>query len=569
MLVALCFAGCGLWLMHAQAWDLGRRSPVLNYDTAQYALAARELATHGRLATTFALPIELATHVEPPWPLAVVQPGLVVLEAAIFRLAPPHLRVGGRSLAEWSRPDEREWLILPIAFTSYILIGAVLGLATLKMLQIHAPQLSDARCAACGGVVGLAFLLDPEAQHFAVGGFTELPFTLGLVGATAMLSMGRAAVRPFAFGLILGITGAFRANMMWLAPVFAIAAAATAPRENRVRVLLLVMAGFALPLAPWWFYKWRTFGNPGWDLTRFVVWDGVEHRTWFSLYHLPTIPQLPSGVAGYQLLAAKVLRNLPAMLAAVATGPRALWLGALVVWCAIARPARPLRAAGLATLAMVALSVAAAALSIPWLRYVFPARIVLEAAGLLATLALASRLAAMGAGPLAVRVVRLAVATLALGWGLWQTVGGLSEARATSLERGVPDTLTLMRLGTMMKREIPVTEPVMSNLGPVLAWHARRPVIHLALTPEDVESCRQRAPFRHVLLAFRDASKAWPGWEGVMAHPVESKARPELNIERIRVFQSEDGFRIAWLELGPPVPRLARGATRVASSRPQ
>ena len=45
-----------LWLIHASAWDLGGRSPVLNYDGAQYALAARELADHGRLATTFALP---------------------------------------------------------------------------------------------------------------------------------------------------------------------------------------------------------------------------------------------------------------------------------------------------------------------------------------------------------------------------------------------------------------------------------------------------------------------------------------------------------------------------------
>ena len=50
---------------------------------------------------------------------------------------------------------------------------------------------------------------------------------------------------------------------------------------------------------------------------------------------------------------------------------------------------------------------------------------------------------------------------------------------------------------------------------------------------------------------------AWPGWESVLTQPLEAKARPELNIERIRVFRSEDGFTVAWLELGPLAPRLA------------
>src|SRR5258706_6579036 len=93
LVLALVLPGVFLWLLHARAWDLGRRSPVMSYDTAQYALAARELAEHGRLATSFALPLEL-THRGPPWPLAVAQPGLVVAEAAIFGLAPRDDRAG-------------------------------------------------------------------------------------------------------------------------------------------------------------------------------------------------------------------------------------------------------------------------------------------------------------------------------------------------------------------------------------------------------------------------------------------------------------------------------------------
>src|SRR5512137_2742060 len=112
MAVGLAVAACAAWLLHADAWDLGGRSPVLSYDAAQYALAARELATHGRLATTFALPLELVRHAAPPWPLAVVQPGLVLLEAGLFRAVPPEIRVGPVVLARLSRPDQREWLAL-------------------------------------------------------------------------------------------------------------------------------------------------------------------------------------------------------------------------------------------------------------------------------------------------------------------------------------------------------------------------------------------------------------------------------------------------------------------------
>ncbi|HVP14514.1 MAG TPA: hypothetical protein VMS88_03155, partial [Terriglobales bacterium] len=206
--LGLPLAGCCLWLMHAGAWNLGGRSPVLNYDAAQYALAAQELATHGRLATTFALPIELARHANPPWPLAAVQPGLVLAEAAIFRLVPP-----------LSRPDQREWLVLVAPFCCFLLIGLLLAMITSRLLRRYASGVPEGRRLAAAMVVGLAFYLDPEAQHFACGGFTELPFTLGLVLACAALALGFAARQPFLFGLLLGVTGSFRANMLGLAPL--------------------------------------------------------------------------------------------------------------------------------------------------------------------------------------------------------------------------------------------------------------------------------------------------------------------------------------------------------------
>src|SRR5213593_2827694 len=274
-----------LWLIHASAWDLGGRSPVLNYDGAQYALAARELADHGRLATTFALPIELARHASPPWPLAVVQPGLVVVEAALFKLAGAGMAghtsgdaaPGGHAALE--SPERRGWLGLVAPIACYFALGAALALATARILARFA-SLSERDRTAAGFVVGLAFLLDPEAQHFAAGGFSELPFTLLLALALAVLALEAAPVRPLVFGLLLGVAGAFRANMLWLAPVLCTAAAATAPRGRRLRVALAAYAGYLIPAAPWWIYKWRAFGTPAWDLTRFVVWDGVGGRSW-------------------------------------------------------------------------------------------------------------------------------------------------------------------------------------------------------------------------------------------------------------------------------------------------
>ena len=612
-----------LWMLHADAWGLGGRSPVLNYDSAQYALAARELATHGRLATTFALPLELTRHAAPPWPLAVVQPGLVLAEAALFRLAPKAIQLGGTTLVQLSRPDQREWLAVVLPFCCYILIGLLLAVVVSRLLRRHAPALPEGRRLAAALTVGLVFYLDPEAQHFAAGGFTELPFTLGLLLALTALALGRAPRRPLLFGLLLGVTGTLRANMLWLAPVLALGAMLLAPRGRRLRALALVLLGYAVPLAPWWLYKWRMFGSPAWDLTHFVVWDGVQGRTWFSLYHLPELPVLPAGLDAARLLMTTAAATLPRLLLDVFTGPRALWLGAIVLWLVMvwqqrsagvgepggsARPPgggrshgwrepaeeeraepggrserargasrlahpgapdiepstaapdhelRPPAVAALAVLVAFGLGVLTASVSIPWLRFVFPARVLLEAAGLLALWAVFALAAGLASRPLLRRALYLAAGLLALGWGSLQTVRGNAEARVASAERGVPSVLSLLQITVLMNREIPAGEVVMSNLGPMLAWHASRPVLHLALSPADLEGCRRWLEFRHVLLVFRDPANAWSEWREAVAAPAEAPHRPEWNVRRAREWRTADGFSVIWLELNPPLARLA------------
>ena len=546
---ALLLAAALLWLLHAQAWDLGGRSPILNYDTAQYALAARELAWHHRLATPFALPIELVNRSTPPWPLAAVQPGMVLVEALVLKLVPARGAIAGS--------DPRAWLTLVLPFCCFLMLAGSFALAMRHLFARWWPEAPKWAWRVAGLVIGMMFVFDPEAQHFAVGGFTELPFVLGLLFAFLGLALEIPGHTPLIFGLVLGLTGLFRANMLWLAPVFALAGAWSAPRPRAARTFALVILGYVIVATPWWVYKWRVFGDPGWDLTRFVLWDGIGGRTWFSLYHLTELPKLPHGLEALQLLAGKALRNAPTLILDMFIGPRGLWIGGAVMYLALLRPARPLAAAVGVAIIAAALGVATSALSIPWLRYLFPTRILLEPIG---ALALATLLWRMPADALTSRARALLIgglALIALAWGGWSSVSGIAEARKSSYVRGTPSSSTLTALSIALNERLTPGEPIMSNLGPALAWQTNHPVLHLALTPADVGTCRRRLDFRHVVLAFRDSQHAWAGWSEIVATADEAKTIPDLHVSAEHRFLTPDGFTIVWLELAPMPPTLA------------
>src|SRR5207247_1689035 len=154
---------------------------------------------------------------------------------------------------------------------------------------------------------------------------------------------------------------------------------------------------------------------------------------------LPRHPPLRRAAAP-AMPAAKVGRNLPALLLLLLTGPRALFLGAIPLWAIVARPPRALAAAALTALSLVGVSLLAAAASVPLSRYLYPARVAGEAAGLLALWGLISRAPQGAVGPGAGRVLRAAVAGVAIAWGGLQTARGAAEARAVARERGVPTT---------------------------------------------------------------------------------------------------------------------------------
>lgn len=559
MLAAVGLAAALAWLHHAEAWSLGRRSPVLDHDGARHAVAARQVARGGAFGTTFAVPVTLARTPRPPWPVEGVEPGLVAIEALILRLTPRELGRDNFVVGRFSRPDQQEWLVAPIGFTAFLLLALVVALAAWKVVSLHAPHVAPARAALAGATAGLALALDPEAQHLAVTVGPALPFTLGTVATVAALALGRAPERAFRLGLVAGLTVLFRTAAAWLGPLAALAAAGAAPPGRRGAVFARVLAGFALPLLPWWAYLTLAAGTP-WGVTaQLAPWDGVQMRSLFAMTHLAELPQLPGGAAGAVLIAGKALARLPGLLLGITVGLGGLQLAALAIAAFDRGLPAALGGAARFALAAVAAIVLGTALTVRDPGALLPARALIAAAGTLAAFALAARLAALARGAPLALPARVLLVALTLGWGLWQTAAAAREARAATRIRATPSTLVLLQLAVMMNREIGAGEPVVSNLGPLLAWHARRPVVHLPLTPLDLEACRERLEFAHVLLAFRGAGEAWPGWDEVVARPRETLDRPELNVTRVRAFRGADGFAIVWLELGPPGPRFAAG----------
>ena len=126
-----------------------------------------------------------------------------------------------------------------------------------------------------------------------------------------------------------------------------------------------------------------------------------------------------------------------------------------------------------------------------------------------------------------------------------------------SLERGLPSSRSLTALSASLNSVLVPGEVLMSNLGPALAWQTNHPVIHLAYSPADIPSCRARHDFRHVLLVFRSAERAWAPWQDIVELPGEAGTHAELGVRRERRFTTEDGFAVVWLALGPRTPQVA------------
>jgi hypothetical protein len=545
-LVVVLIAAATLWWWHASALDLGRSTPLLNAEGAQHAVVARELGWRGALASPCATPLELLSHANPPWPAVTSPPGSALLGALVLLLVPAQGVNAGS--------DPRAWLLLMAPFVSYLMLGAAFTIGSRRLLLRVAPDLSRGVAVALAAAIGLSVVLDPEVQRLALANVPDLPFALLWVAALAGLVRGAGHAQPFAYGLLLGALGLFRIDALWLAPLGALATLADAPTGTRLRVAVRLTLGVLLPIAPWVVHQLRTTGSPVNDLSRLALWDRVEGRELFVMLHRPVTPDLPTGAAAWAAIATKVVRGLGDAFAPLFLGPRGLWLGALVAWL-LTRPARALAWTGsVALVAVVAGAVATAATGTAF-RHLFPVRLTLEAAGLLALLALLTRIP--GSSPALRRALALVTVAMALGWGAWRTTAALAFTREDATVRTSPASSTLTALSIELNSVLKPGETVMSNLGAVLAWHTNHPVIELADSPEDVTGCRARHEFHHLLLVFRDADQAWGGWRAFVEREGAGQALPTLGVTEEKRYRTRDGFVVVWLKLGPREPLLA------------
>jgi len=87
--------------------------------------------------------------------------------------------------------------------------------------------------------------------------------------------------------------------------------------------------------------------------------------------------------------------------------------------------------------------------------------------------------------------------------------------------------------------------------------------VHLALTPADVDACRARLPFRHVVIAFREVEHAWHGWDELVRDPGSARANPDWTVRDVRAWRTQgDDFTVVWVELAPMSPSFALAGGR-------
>ncbi len=522
-------AACAVLWLHARSFGLGGRTPLLDPEGASYALAAKELAAAGRFQTPSALPLDLVRHPLPPWPLAGLEPGLVAADAALFRAF-----------------GAREELVLAWPLMAFAALAVAIWVA--------GARISSALGAT---VAALGWILDPVAQHRALAGTPEAPAALLLFLVLAAIASGWPERHPFGFGLLVGAGGLLRLGLFGVAPVLCAAAAVAAPRPERGRVLGYALLGAFLLFTPVWAYRAASGGTLHWHLVRSGLWNGVDGSSWLMLTHVPQLPPLPDWGSIAAKLIGKAMGQFPSVLFALTEGARGTLIVALLAALLWLAPSRPLAWAGWCALLTLAFFALGACFTTPSARQLLAARAPVEAGGLWGLLALL-RAAPQRYSP---RLLRAAALAVVLTWALFQDLLGFQVARQASQRSPFPSPSELDGLARSLAAECTANEVVMSNLGPLLAWKAHRPVLDLALSPADLEACRHRVEFRRIVLVYRDPGDAWPQWREVVLRGGRASLEPEWNIAQWKNGYTAGGFRVVWLVLGDLPPRFARAAS--------
>jgi len=470
---------------------------ALTYDSAEFAIAGRQLARTGALSTTFVHPDELVRPRRPPFPLIVGHPLVPILDAIAFRLGGARSRV----------------TLVPAGLAFLVLVACASALGR-----------RVARSNVAGFLAGLAVASSPDVLYFASEGLSEIPFAAALVGAFVLLwDLGRRP-RALALGLVLGVAHLARPIMVPLLPAWLLGAALAAAPGQRRPTVVRVLLGFLVCAVPLALYKLVAAGNPLADVARYNLLSDLSPEFDPVRIHRMLAPPSPLPYLAGHLPAVwnKLARVLPGVLwDAVAEAGVAL--GALCVIHVLRPPEadedRPFRATWLASTALFVLLVA---LSLPSRRYLFPLLPVLAVVGIAESWRLAARLRLSRPAATLAGAALIIVGPLLGTIGIWSRTMQAGPGRAGGFREQ-----EWQELGAQVARRLPERAVAVTDVGPFLAWYAERPAVLLPNDPEDLPALARRVPVDAVVLTNhwligQPGSEAWralyfahaelPGW---------------------------------------------------------
>ena len=238
MTVALVVAAA-FWCAHVAiaVWGPGRA--LFSYDSAQYALAGRHLAEHGRLMTPYAYASTLREGSGPPYPLLAGHPLVPLLEAPLFKLFGAHA---------WAS-------LVPMAVCYLLAVACAVELVLLS-----------GGSAPLAAIVGVALATAPRMLENATDGLSEMPFLAAWTAAMLVLARMRRDPHPLRIGACLGLAHLARPVVVPTLPMWLAAVALASEPGRRLRNTAVAFAGFGLLALTLFLYKWRTTGSPFTDV---------------------------------------------------------------------------------------------------------------------------------------------------------------------------------------------------------------------------------------------------------------------------------------------------------------
>ncbi|MBI5711685.1 MAG: glycosyltransferase family 39 protein [Candidatus Eisenbacteria bacterium] len=238
---------------------------LMSFDSAEYAVAGRELARTGRLATPFALPVMIHALGPAPFPLLVGHPLVPLADAALFRLA------GERPVVTLLPPA--------VAFLAIVWLTALIALSVSGSVGVAL-------------AAGMAMALSPPALFFAADGVSELPFAACWTLALLLLMRLPERPRPVALGIALGLAHLARPVLGPLLPVWLAGVWLLLPRPHRGRRLGLFLAAFVPFAAALLAYKRFAAGSALADAGPFLLLTHLQPG--FTPHQMPGMMDLPS-----------------------------------------------------------------------------------------------------------------------------------------------------------------------------------------------------------------------------------------------------------------------------------